>query len=48
VRARIVLLCADGRLNGDVATELGTSIQMVGRWRRRFVQGRLSGLKNLS
>jgi hypothetical protein len=45
MRARIVLECAEGRLNGDVARDLGVSIQMVGRWRRRFVQERLRGLE---
>ena len=45
MRARIVLACAEGRLNGDVACDLGVSIQMVGRWRRRFVQERLKGLE---
>jgi hypothetical protein len=43
-RARIILACAEGRLNGEVARELGITIQMVGRWRRRFVERRLEGL----
>ena len=45
IRAQIVLACAEGRLNGQVARDLGVSIQMVGRWRRRFVQERLQGLE---
>ncbi len=43
-RARIILACAAGRLNGEVARELGITNQMVGRWRRRFVERRLDGL----
>lgn len=44
VRARIVLLCADGAYNKDVAAQLGVSEAMVGKWRRRFVEARLDGL----
>lgn len=44
VRARIVLACAEGRLNGDVARELNVSIRVVGKWRRQFVEHRLEGL----
>jgi hypothetical protein len=44
LRARIILECAQGRLNGDVARELGVTNQMVGKWRRRFVERRLQGL----
>jgi hypothetical protein len=43
-RARIVLACAEGRLNSDVARSFGVTNQMVGRWRRRFVDLRLDGL----
>lgn len=43
-RARIVLLCADGLDNCDVAEQLGTSPQTVCLWRRRFLEGRLEGL----
>lgn len=43
-RARIVLLCADGMDNCDVAEQLGTSAQTVCKWRRRFLEGRLKGL----
>jgi transposase len=44
LRARIVLLCADGMSNAAVARKLGTTSQRVGRWRRRFVERRLDGL----
>jgi hypothetical protein len=45
MRARIVLDCAEGQLNGSVARDLGISIQMVGRWRRRFLHEGLRGLE---
>ena len=35
-RARIVLMAADGSENIDIARELGTDRQTVGRWRTRF------------
>ena len=35
-RARIVLLCATGKNNGQVAETLKVSPGMVGKWRRRF------------
>jgi transposase len=44
LRARIVLGCADGRDNIDVAEQLGITQQTVGKWRRRFVERRLDGL----
>ena len=43
-RARIVLLCASGMQNIDVAEQLGVSKQMVGKWRQRFIDRRLDGL----
>jgi transposase len=46
-RARIVLGCAAGQLNGDVARDEKTSIQTVGKWRRRFVEQRLDGLSDV-
>jgi hypothetical protein len=45
LRAQVVLACADGRLNSDVARDVSVSITTVGRWRRRFVQERLLGLE---
>src|SRR6202142_3236846 len=44
VRARIVLRCATGRTNIEVADALGVTMQMVGKWRARFVDRRLDGL----
>ena len=44
LRARIVLVCARGWNNIEVADELNVSRQTVGRWRRRFIEKRLDGL----
>src|SRR4051794_26778975 len=44
MRSRIVLACAQGRSNTAVADDLGVSVQMVGKWRARFVEARLDGL----
>jgi transposase len=44
MRARIVLLCADGLENKKVARRLRTSANTVGKWRTRFVEARLDGL----
>ncbi len=43
-RCRIVLGCAEGKSNQDVAAELGIWPQTVGKWRRRFLDKRLDGL----
>lgn len=43
-RARIVLACAGGLDNKDVAIRQRVTQQMVGKWRRRFVEHRLDGL----
>ena len=43
-RCRIVLGCAAGKSNKEVAAELGVSQQMVCKWRQRFVADRLEGL----
>ncbi len=44
LRARIVLQCAEGRTNQDVAARLQVTGQMVGKWRARFVARRVDGL----
>jgi len=46
MRSRIVLCCAKGDTNRDVAQQLGVSQAMVGKWRRRFVEHRLDGLSD--
>ncbi|MGH3518092.1 MAG: IS630 family transposase, partial [Haloechinothrix sp.] len=44
VRSKIVLECASGATNTQVAERLGVSRPMVGKWRSRFVERRLNGL----
>lgn len=44
LRARIVLACADGQTNTEVATTLKITQPTVGKWRSRFVLDRLDGL----
>ena len=43
-RARIILSCAEGNQNQDVAQQLGLDVHTVGKWRERFRLGRLEGL----
>jgi len=43
-RARIVLECAEGRLNIEVADRLQVARPTVGKWRSRFLEHRLDGL----
>jgi len=44
LRARIVLRCAEGLSNNEVAEELRIWPQTVCRWRQRFVRERIDGL----
>jgi transposase len=44
LRCRIVLACAEGGSNVEVADRLGVSRMTVGKWRSRFVARRLDGL----
>lgn len=44
LRCRIVLACAEGDPNGQVAARLGVSRGTVARWRNRFIERRLDGL----
>jgi transposase len=43
-RSRIILACAEGRSNVQVAADLHVHVSTVGKWRRRFLAGRLDGL----
>jgi len=45
LRARIVLLAAEGRQNRDIAVATGTDRFTVARWRNRFVRLRLPGIE---
>jgi transposase len=44
VRAGIVLACADGASNTQVAADFGVRVMTAAKWRRRFAEGRLVGL----
>lgn len=44
VRAKLILACATGAPNSEVAQRLGVTNATVGKWRRRFVERRISGL----
>ena len=46
LRARIVLACAEGALNKDVAERLQIDKKTVSKWRRRFIEHRLDGLQD--
>ena len=46
LRARIVLGCAAGEHNKQVAARLGVAAATVGKWRRRFLADRLDGLRD--
>lgn len=43
-RSKIILACAEGASNLQVATQLGIREQTVAKWRGRFVERRLDGL----
>jgi transposase len=44
LRARIILACAEGRDNTEVAARLRANPVTVGKWRKRFLADRLEGL----
>jgi transposase len=44
VRARIVLLAAEGRANVEIAAEVGVHVDVVSRWRKRFCEEGIGGL----
>jgi transposase len=45
LRAKIVLLAADGKTNQEIAGQLRVSPKTVSLWRRRFLVGRLVGIE---
>ena len=47
LRSRIVIACASGLDNRQVAEKLGVTAVTVGKWRARFVEKRLNGLGDL-
>jgi transposase len=46
LRARIVLACAEGEQSKVVAARLAVDPDTVGKWRRRFAEHRLEGLRD--
>ena len=46
LRARIILACAQGPENREVAARLKIDKDTVGKWRRRFVEHRIDGLRD--
>ena len=45
IRAKIVLMAAQGLENKEIAARLDTPRQIVSKWRRRFYYERLEGLR---
>lgn len=46
VRARMILLAAEGRGNDEIAATLHTRREIVSLWRKRFFEERLAGLED--
>lgn len=46
VRARIVLLAVGGARNVDIATSVGVCVDVVSKWRKRFWEQGVAGLKD--
>ena len=44
LRSRIVLACAEGACNSEVAHQLGITSATVCKWRKRFIERRVNGL----
>ena len=45
VRAKIILLAAEGLRNDEIATRLDVGRDVVSQWRKRFFENRLPGLE---
>ena len=45
VRAKIVLMAAEGLDNDEIASRLSTRREIVSKWRKRFFAERLDGLE---
>ena len=46
LRAPIVLACAEGEQNKRVAVRLAVDVDTVSKWRRRFAEQRIDGLRD--
>ncbi len=45
VRAKMILMAADGLGNDEIAARLDTGRDVVSQWRKRFFEDRLAGLE---
>lgn len=45
VRAKMILLAADGLSNDEIAARLSSRREVVSMWRKRFFEERLAGLE---
>jgi transposase len=46
VRAKTILLAADGWQNKEIGEQLQTPRQIISKWRKRFFEERLAGLQD--
>lgn len=46
IRAKMILLAADGKRNDQIADKLDVPRKTVSRWRKRFYEERLTGLED--
>jgi hypothetical protein len=47
VRAKVILLAAQGLRNDQIADRVSLPRQIVSKWRKRFFEERMAGLENL-
>ena len=47
VRAKAILLAAQGLRNDQIADRISLPRQIISKWRKRFFEERLDGLENL-
>ena len=47
VRAKVILLAAQGLENDQIGSQVSLPRQIVSKWRKRFFEERLAGLENL-
>lgn len=47
IRAKMILMAADGESNDQIAARLDTRREVVSQWRKRFFEQRLRGLEEL-
>ena len=45
VRAKMILMAADGMANDEIGARLDTRREVVSQWRKRFFKERLAGLE---